>query len=61
MAGSYQDAAALEDWREMAVNTFPEHGGIFADPLSFSVSSHVGPDAFGMAVSRRLARTKDGI
>ena len=61
VAGSYQDAAALEDWREMAVNAFPEHGGIFADPLSFSVSSHVGPDAFGMAVSRRLARTKDGI
>lgn len=51
----------MEDWREMAVNAFPEHGGIFADPLSFSVSSHVGPDAFGMAVSRRLARTKDGI
>lgn len=61
VAGSYQDAAALEDWREMAVNAFPEHGGIFADPLSFSVSSHVGPDAFGMAVSCRLARTKDGI
>ena len=61
VAGSYQEAAALEDWREMAVNAFPEHGGIFADPLSFSVSSHVGPDAFGMAVSRRLARTKDGI
>ena len=61
VAGSYQDAAALEDWREMAMNAFPEHGGIFADPLSFSVSSHVGPDAFGMAVSRRLARTKDGI
>ena len=61
VAGSYQDAAALEDWREMAVNAFPEHGNIFADPLSFSVSSHVGPDAFGMAVSRRLARTKDGI
>ena len=61
VAGSYQDAAALEDWRETAVNAFPEHGGIFADPLSFSVSSHVGPDAFGMAVSRRLARTKDGI
>ena len=47
--------------REMAVDAFPEHGNIFADPLSFSVSSHVGPDAFGMAVSRRLARTKDGI
>lgn len=61
VAGSYQDAAALEDWREMAVNAFPEHGNIFADPLSFSVSSHVGPDAFGMAVSRRLARTKDGL
>ena len=61
VAGSYQDAAALKDWREMAVNAFPEHGNIFADPLSFSVSSHVGPDAFGMAVSRRLARTKDGI
>ena len=61
VAGSYQDAAALEDWREMAVNAFPERGNIFADPLSFSVSSHVGPDAFGMAVSRRLARTKDGI
>ena len=56
VAGSYQDAAALKDWREMAVNAFPEHGNIFADPLSFSVSSHVGPDAFGMAVSRRLAR-----
>lgn len=24
VAGSYQDAAALEDWREMAVNAFPE-------------------------------------
>ena len=61
VAGSYQDDAALEDWREMAVDAFPEHGNIFADPLSFSVSSHVGPDAFGMAVSRRLARTKDGL
>lgn len=27
-------------------------------PLAFSISSHVGPNARGLAVTRRLARTK---
>jgi hypothetical protein len=30
-------------------------------PLTFSISSHVGPDAFGMAVTRRLARAKEEV
>lgn len=60
IASSYQDACAAENWRDMAANQFLQYH-TFHDPLTFSISSHVGADAFGMAVSRRLARTKGEI
>ena len=60
IASSYQDICAAEDWRETASGVFPQHS-ISSSPLTFSISSHVGPDAFGMALSRRLARTKGEI
>ena len=30
----------------------------FADPLTFSVASHVGPNSFAIGISRRLARSE---
>ena len=60
IASSYQDIEAAENWRETAADKFSQYP-ICSSPLTFSIGSHVGPDAFGMAVSRRLARTKGEI
>lgn len=40
---------AIMDWKEV----FPEEELIY-DPLTCSVSTHVGPNAFGMGVSVKL-------
>jgi len=56
-ASSYADICAAEGWRETVSEAFPQYH-ISCAPLTFSISSHVGPDAFGMAVTRRLARAK---
>jgi DegV family protein with EDD domain len=60
IASSYQDICAAKNWRETVSGAFPQYS-ISSSPLTFSISSHVGPDAFGMALSRRLARTKGEI
>ena len=50
-------ASSYPNIDEAAIDTFPQYH-ISNSPLTFSISSHVGPNAFGMAVSRRLARSK---
>lgn len=50
-AGSFADAAEAEEWLGMVREAFPERG-VYYDPLSFSISCHTGPNAFGAAVSR---------
>lgn len=57
VASSYRESGAAENWREIAAVAFQKYH-ITNSPLTFSISAHVGPDAFGLAVSRRLARTK---
>lgn len=57
ITSSYRDTGAAENWLEMATAAFPEYHKT-SGPLTFSISTHVGPDTFGLAVSRRLARTK---
>lgn len=60
IASSYQDIGAAESWRKTTTDKFSQYH-ICSSPLTFSIGSHVGPDAFGMAVSRRLARAKGEI
>lgn len=59
-ASSYADICAAENWRETVSESFSQYH-ISCAPLTFSISSHVGPDAFGMAVTRRLARAKEEV
>lgn len=40
-------------WKHMVEETF-EDIEVFYDPLSLSVSSHVGPNAIGVGISRRI-------
>ena len=57
VASSHQNIEEAEKWQETATSAFPQYH-ISHSPLTFSISSHVGPNAYGMAVSRRLARSK---
>ena len=57
ITSSYRDTSAAEDWQKMAAAAFPEYRKT-CGPLTFSISTHVGPDTFGLTVSHRLARTK---
>lgn len=53
VAGSFRDEADAAAWAEQvqaAVPGVPLH----YEPLSFSVTCHTGPDAFGLSVSRQL-------
>lgn len=52
-AGSFISKDEEEDWIDMARSAFPGRD-IRYDPLAFSIGSHVGPGAFGMAVSKRV-------
>lgn len=52
-AGTFLSKTEEREWICMAQEVFPE-GTIRYDPLAFSIGCHVGPGAFGMAVSRRL-------
>lgn len=51
-AGSFLDKEEERDWICMAQEVFPGRL-IRYDPLAFSIGCHVGPGAFGMAVSKR--------
>lgn len=50
-AGSFADEAEAEEWLKMVREAFPDRE-VYYDPLSFSISCHTGPNAFGAAVSR---------
>lgn len=52
-AGSFLTEAEAEAWSELCRDTFPGQVPIY-DPLTCSIGCHVGPGAFGMAVTRRL-------
>lgn len=42
-----------QEWMEMAQEMFPWED-VKYDPLTFSISCHVGPGAFGMGISRKI-------
>lgn len=50
-AGSFAEEAEAEEWLKMVQEAFPDRE-VYYDPLSFSISCHTGPNAFGAAVSR---------
>lgn len=52
-AGTFLSKAEEREWICMAQEAFPGRT-IRYDPLAFSIGCHVGPGAFGMAVSKRL-------
>lgn len=52
-AGTFLSKAEEREWICMAQEVFPGRT-IRYDPLAFSIGCHVGPGAFGMAVSKRL-------
>ena len=54
VAGSFLDQAEMDGWVEQVRAALPEGVGVHAENLSFSVTCHTGPNAFGMGVSRRL-------
>lgn len=47
------DAAAALEWREELKEVFPGYD-IHIDPLSLSVSCHIGPGALALATSRKI-------
>ena len=54
-ADSHPDPAAGEAWTAQVAELFPGCD-IQYRPLPFSIGCHIGPGAFGLTVSRRLAR-----
>ena len=54
VAGSFLDSAEMADWVEQVSAALPADVHVHAENLSFSVTCHTGPNAFGLAVSRRL-------
>ena len=55
VADSYLDPASSGSWLAMASSTLFRND-VDHCPLTCSIGCHVGPNAFGMAVSRRLMR-----
>lgn len=53
-AGSFDRREEEAEWRELAAGAFPGEA-IHYDTLSLSISSHTGPGAFAMGLSRRIA------
>lgn len=54
IAGSFLDEDDSSDWYARAKAAFPDDELCY-DPLTCSISSHVGPNAFGMGVSVKAA------
>lgn len=52
-AGTFTSKDEEDEWIDMARSAFPGRD-IRYDPLAFSIGCHVGPGAFGMAVSKRI-------
>lgn len=53
ISGSFLNEADLSEWYARAKEVFP-HDKLLYDPLTCSISSHVGPNAFGMGVSVKI-------
>ena len=53
VAGSFLDSAEMDGWVEQVTAALPGVS-VHAENLSFSVTCHTGPNAFGMGISRRL-------
>lgn len=53
VAGSFADPARNEEWEASVREAFAGHA-VKYDPLTFSIACHVGPDAFGMGISRKI-------
>lgn len=53
VSGSFLSQEEENEWLALARETFPGED-IRYDPLALSIGCHTGPDAFGMAVSRRV-------
>ena len=53
IAGSFTDKDDLAYWYAQAKEMFPDEELIY-DPLTCSISSHVGPNSFGMGVSVKI-------
>lgn len=54
VAGSFSDEAEEKAWLEEVRAALP-NDPIHFEPLSFSVTCHTGPNAFGLGISRRVA------
>jgi len=52
-SGSFTDRDQEQEWITMAQAAFPNED-VRYDPLAFSIGSHTGPGAFGMAVCKRV-------
>lgn len=52
-AGSFLTETETQAWKTLCQELFPDQTPHY-DPLTCSIGSHVGPGAFGMAVTRRL-------
>ena len=52
-AGSFLKEADLSAWYAQAKEAFPDDELLY-DPLTCSISSHVGPNAFGMGLSAKI-------
>jgi len=52
-SGTFTDQEQEQEWIAMAQAAFPDED-IHYDPLAFSIGSHTGPNAFGMAVCKRV-------
>lgn len=53
IASSFLDETDLSDWCQRAKEAFPDEELLY-DPLTCSISSHVGPNAFGMGLSVKV-------
>ena len=53
VAGSFGKKEEPQEWVEMVNEVFP-YEDVKYDPLTFSVSCHVGPGAFGMGISKKI-------
>lgn len=52
-AGSFLRKEEDQEWFEMVKESFPGEE-VFYNRLTFSVSCHVGPGAFGMGISKKI-------
>lgn len=53
VAGSFGRKKEHQEWMEMAREVFAGED-VKYDPLTFSISCHVGPGAFGMGISKKI-------